>query len=271
MCSVITRFFVFVHERGLILSVATRTHLFLWCEGVYSRLAPARGARNKEIARHRVRSCQAPQMPSVHTHKGCRLCYCVSVRLFFHFQCSDSGLAMQLTCISVLKDSSINPDRKICRRYLASENALLPQWWRLEVGSIKKKRLWQFSSPSLFHFLPIDQESPLPVAVSLRDVSRLPLARYGRSCSSICLRPRLCWAARSVSICCHSRMLALGLRLDLPVSGGLVEDDHHARGLEDDVFRHFVAVTAHVTFVHRCHTPSIRALPSISATYWRQR
>jgi len=42
-------------------------------------------------------------------------------------------------------------------------------------------------------------------------------------------------------------MLALGLRLDLPVSGGLVEDDHHARNLEDSVFRHLVAVTVHVT------------------------
>jgi len=68
-------------------------------------------ARNTEIKRHRVRSCQAPQMPRLHTPEGCRLYYSVSVRLFFHFQCSDSGLALQLTCISVLKDSSINPDR----------------------------------------------------------------------------------------------------------------------------------------------------------------
>ena len=103
------------------------------------------------------------------------------------------------------------------------------------------------SSPSLFRFLPTDQETPLPVAISLRDVSRPPLARYGRSCSWTCLLPRLCLAARSVSRCCHSRMLALGLRLDLPVSGGLVEDDHHARNLEDSVFRHLVAVTVHVT------------------------
>ena len=39
---------------------------------------------------------------------------------------------------------------------------------------------------------------------------------------------------------------------DLLVSGGLVKDDHHARGLEDSVFRHLVAVTVHVTFVYRC-------------------
>jgi len=66
----------------------------------------------------------------------------------------------------------------------------------------------------------------------------LPLARHGRSCSWACLRTRLCWAARSVSMYRHSWMLALGLRLDLPVSGGLVGNDHHARGLEDGVFRH---------------------------------
>jgi len=100
----------------------------------------------------------------------CRLCYSVSVRLFFHFLCLDSGLALQLTCISALKDNNVNPNRKICRQHLASENALLPQRWWLEVGSIKKKRLWQFSSRSLFHFLPTDQESPLPAAVSFRDV-----------------------------------------------------------------------------------------------------
>ena len=105
---VIARFFVFVHERGLILSVDTPTHLFLRWEGEYSRLNPARGARHKEIAAHRVRSFQAPQMPSVHTQEGCRVCCIVLVRLFVHFQCSDSGLAMQLTCISVLKNSSIN-------------------------------------------------------------------------------------------------------------------------------------------------------------------
>jgi len=38
----------------------------------------------------------------------------------------------------------MNPDRKICGRHLASENALLPQRWWLEVGSIKKKRVQQF-------------------------------------------------------------------------------------------------------------------------------
>jgi len=79
--------------------------------------------------------------------------------------------------------------------------------------------------------------------------------RYRRSCSWMCLRPRLCWAAPSVSNHCHSRMLDLGLQLDLPVSGGLVEDDHHARSREDGIFRHLVAVTVHVTFVYRCcHT-----------------
>jgi len=58
-------------------------------------------------------------------------------------------------------------------------------------------------------------------------------------------------AARSVSVCFHDRMLALILRLDFPVSGGLVEDDHHARTLEDSVFRYLVAVSVHVTFVDR--------------------
>jgi len=41
-------------------------------------------------------------------------------------------------------------------------------------------------------------------------------------------------------------MLALRLRLDLPVLGGLVEDDHHARSLEDGVFCHLLAVSVHV-------------------------
>jgi len=59
-------------------------------------------------------------------------------------------------------------------------------------------------------------------------------------------------------------MLALGLRLDLPVSRDLVEDDHHARGLEDGVFRHLVAVTVHVTFVYRCrHTDTLCLLTCI--------
>ena len=40
-------------------------------------------------------------------------------------------------------------------------------------------------------------------------------------------------------------------RKDFPVSGGLVEDDHHARTLEDGVFCHLVAVSVHVTFVYR--------------------
>ena len=43
----------------------------------------------------------------------------------------------------------------------------------------------------------------------LRALSRLPLARYGRSCSRTCPHPRLCWAARSVSIYCHSRKTSL--------------------------------------------------------------
>ena len=41
------------------------------------------------------------------------------------------------------------------------------------------------------------------------------------------------------------------LRTDFPVSGGLVEDDHHARTREDSVFCHLVAVSVHVTFVYR--------------------
>jgi len=81
------------------------------------------------------------------------------------------------------------------------------------------------------------------------------LARYGRSCSWACLLPLLCLTAHFVSICFHYQMLTLGLRLDLPVSGGLVEDDHHARSLEDGVFCHLVAVSVHVTFVYQCrHT-----------------
>ena len=106
----------------------------------------------------------------------CRLCYSVSVRLFFHFLCLDSGLALQLTCISALKDNNVNPNRKICRQHLASENALLPQRWWLEVGSIKKKRLWQFSSRSLFDFPPTDQESPLEEYAN--DVGKCIIRRY---------------------------------------------------------------------------------------------
>jgi len=45
-------------------------------------------------------------------------------------------------------------------------------------------------------------------------------------------------------------MLALMLQLDFLVSRGLVEDDHHARTLEDSVFCHLVAVGVHVTFVY---------------------
>jgi len=84
------------------------------------------------------------------------------------------------------------------------------------------------------------------------ELSWLPLARYSRSCSWACLLPCTCLAARSVSICFHYRMLAFMLRLDFPVSGGLVEDDHHARTLEDGVFCHLVQVAAsvHVSFVY---------------------
>jgi len=124
-------------------------------------------------------------------------------------------------------------------------------------------------SPSLFHFLPTDQESPLPSVIFLRDVSRPPLACYGRSCSWMCLLPRLCLAARSVSRCCHSRMLALRLRLDHLVSGGLVEDDHHARSLENGVFRHLVTVTVHVTFVHRCRHSFYPCAPLHFCHVWR--
>ena len=67
----------------------------------------------------------------------------------------------------------------------------------------------------------------------------------------VCMNLCLYLAARSVSICFHDRMLALILRLDFPVSGCLVEDDHHARTLEDSVFCHLVAVSVHVTFVDR--------------------
>ena len=49
--------------------------------------------------------------------------------------------------------------------------------------------------------------------------------------------------------------ILLGLPLDLLVLGGLVEDDQHARTLEDSVFYHLVTVSVHVTFVYlRRHT-----------------
>ena len=45
------------------------------------------------------------------------------------------------------------------------------------------------------------------------------------------------------------------VRLDLPVSGGFDEDDHHARACEDGVFHHLVTVNVHVTLVyHHRHT-----------------
>jgi len=67
----------------------------------------------------------------VFIHK--RVADCVTVCqyvYFFHFQCS--GLALQLTCIGVLQDSNINPDRKICRQHLASERHCSPSdgGWR---------------------------------------------------------------------------------------------------------------------------------------------
>jgi len=94
------------------------------------------------------------------SHRASPLFYSVPACLFFHFQCSDSGLALQLTCIGVLQYRNTNPDRQIYGQQLASENALLPQQGWLEVGSVKKKRLWQFShgSPTLFRFLPTEQE-----------------------------------------------------------------------------------------------------------------
>ena len=46
-------------------------------------------------------------------------------------------------------------------------------------------------------------------------------------------------------------LLALILRMDFPVSGGLVEDDHYARTLEDGVFCYLFAMSFHVTFVDR--------------------
>jgi len=94
---------------------------------------------------------------------------------------------------------------------------------------------------------------------------RPPLARYSRSCSWTCLLRRLCLTARSVSICFHYQMLALRLRLDLLVSGGLVEDDHHARSLEDGIFCHLVAVSIHITFRVSMppHLLSVRAPPHL--------
>jgi len=68
-------------------------------------------------------------------------------------------------------------------------------------------------------------------------------------------------------------MLALGLRLDLPVSGGLVEDDHNARGFEDGVFRHLVdrpcffhvSMPPHLLFVS---TPPHLQRMAVSVTGW---
>jgi len=41
------------------------SHIFFEFEGVYYRLTSARGARNNEIEKHRVCSCQTPQIPGV--------------------------------------------------------------------------------------------------------------------------------------------------------------------------------------------------------------
>jgi len=75
--------------------------------------------------------------------------------------------------------------------------------------------------------------------------------------------------ARSVSVCFHDRMLALILRLDFPVSGGLVEDDHHARTLEDSVFCYLVAVSVHVTFVDRRRHTFYPCAPLHVCHVWR--
>ena len=101
------------------------------------------------------------------------------------------------------------------------------------------------------------------------ELSWLPLARYSGSCSWTCPPLRLCWVARSVSICFHYRMLALMLRLDFPVSGGLVEDNHHARTLEDSVFCHLVAVSVRVTFVYRRRHTFYPCVPLHVCHVWR--
>ena len=101
------------------------------------------------------------------------------------------------------------------------------------------------------------------------ELSWLPLASYSRSCSWTCLLPCLCLAARSVSICFHYQMLALMLRLDFPVSEGLVKDDHHARTLEDGVFCHLVAVRVHVIFVYRHRHTFYPCAPLHVCHVWR--
>ena len=76
-------------------------------------------------------------------------------------------------------------------------------------------------------------------------------------------------SARSVSICFHYQMLTLGLRLDLLVSGGLVEDDHHARTLEDGVFCHLVAAIVHVIFMYRRRHTFYPCAPLHVCHVWR--
>jgi len=126
---------------------------------------------------------------------------------------------------------------------LSTHAPVTPQYPRSSTPLNPPTSLFLFLFPFFHSFFSIASISSLKPQPSL--------ARYGRYCSWSCLLPRLCLTARFVSICFHYQMLTLGLRLDLPVSGGLVEDDHHARSLEDGVFCHLVAVSVHVTFVYR--------------------
>jgi len=64
-------------------------------------------------------------------------------------------------------------------------------------------------------------------------------------------------------------MLALGLQLDFLVSGGLVEDDHHTKSLEDSVFCHLVAVSVQVTFVYRCRHTFYLCAPLYICHVWQ--
>jgi len=51
--------------------------------------------------------------------------------------------------------------------------------------------------------------------------------------------------------------------------GGLVEDDHHARTLEDSVFCHLVAVSVRVTFVYRRRHTFYPCAPLYVCHIWR--
>ena len=75
--------------------------------------------------------------------------------------------------------------------------------------------------------------------------------------------------ARPCSVCFHDRMLAVILRLDFPVSGGLVEDDHHTRPLENSVFCYLVTVSVHVTFVDRRRHTFYPCAPLHVCHVWR--